>query len=122
MGNAGDGDVFDADHGGHAAAHVHEGAEGLQVGHGDRENHAGLQGVQQIVQGHALGAAAGEDGPQVTGLVLYALNCKGNGLTDPCENRNLAGAAVVDADGGLLPGHHPGEAPHGDDEVVVRVA
>ena len=41
MWDAGDGDILNADHGGDAASHIHEGAKGLQMGDQRGNDHAG---------------------------------------------------------------------------------
>ena len=73
------------------------------MGHGGREDGAGLQGVHQMLQGHGLGVAAGQSGPEQTLFLFHRLNCKGNRLSNTGENGNLPGISLGDAQSRFLP-------------------
>ena len=123
VGDAGDGDVLDGQHGHDAAAHVHEDPEALQPGHPAREDGPGLQMVQEIGHGLFLGGPAGEERHRRALLIgLQGRDGEAGGLPHPGEDGDVPVRAADPGGHGLLPGNAALDAAQVQVEGVVHAA
>ena len=65
---------------------------------------------------------AGEPGAEGAVVLFQGLHGEAHRPAHPGEDGDLPGGALGDAQGGLLPGDHPGEGPHGHQQIVALVA
>ena len=110
--------MLDADQRGDAAADVHKGPEGFQVGDTGLQHVAGRQFAHKIAEGPALGPGPGEE------VLPRPLpdDLKANGLAHPRKHGDLLGGAVFHTKGGFTAGDHPRHAVKIHDQVVRRIA
>lgn len=120
MGDAGNGEGLNGQQGDDAAAHVHKGAEGLQVGDLAGDDHAWRQVAKHPVQGLGLGPATGEGQAGPSGFIRFqGGDAAAHRLSHQGQYGDLPPGAADEGVNGLLSGDAAGKAAQGDHQVVV---
>ena len=120
MGDTGDGEGLNGQQGDNAAAHVHKGAEGLQVGDLAGDDHARRQVSEHPVQSLGLGPAAGEGQAGPSGFIRFqGGDTAAHRLSHQGQHGDLPPGAADERVNGRLSGNAAGKAAQGDHQVVV---
>ena len=123
VGDAGDGDVLNGQHGDDSAAHVHKGAEALQPGDPAGEDGSGLQVPEKVLHGLFLGGPAGEERRRRALFVgLQGRDGEAGGLPHPGEDGDVPLRAADPGGHGLLPGYAGLDAAQVQVQGVVHAA
>ena len=120
--DAGDGDMFNADHGDQSAADVHKSAEGLHMGDCGGNDHPGLELRHQGLLRNLLGSTTGENQNGLTVRTGNRNDRKADRLAHAGQDGDLLGGSFRHAQSGVLSGNTARKRAYGNGQIVVRAA